>query len=409
MKGLDVQSVRKDFPILERKVNGHPLVYFDNAATAQKPRQVIDALVDYYSRYNANIHRGVHKLAEEATLAYEDSRKKVASLVNAKPDQSIFTRGTTESLNLVMYAYALPSLGSGDEIITTMMEHHSNIVPWFMLQKRLGIRVKFANITDDGLLDLAHLESLITGRTKIMAFSHVSNVLGTINPVKKLCSIARKAGAISVVDGAQAVPHMEVDVRDIGADFYCFSSHKMCGPTGVGLLVANKKLLEGMEGFHGGGEMISEVHASGFSYNEVPHKFEAGTPNIADAIVFGHAVDYLKKIGLSRIHSHTRGLAQYAAEQLSGIPKTKIYGPKDSENRSGLVSFNIGDIHPHDLATILDSQGVAIRSGHHCAQPLAENLGIAGSSRASFYLYNTQEEIDVMMKAIGHARKLFNL
>ncbi len=408
-KVYDVEKVRQDFPILSRKVNGKQLVYFDNAATAQKPNAVIEAIEQYYKGYNANIHRGIHRLAEEATLAYEDSRRKVAKFAGVKPQELVFTRGTTESLNLIMYAYAMTHLKKGDEIIATVMEHHSNIVPWFLLQSRLGVKVKFVDIDDGGKLRMEQYEQMITDKTKIITVTHASNVLGTINPVKDICKIAKKAGAISIVDGAQAVPHMEVDIKEIGCDFYCFSGHKMLGPTGIGALAGRQYLLEEMEPFHGGGEMIREVHLDGAKWNDLPWKFEAGTPNIEGGIILSKAAEYLQSLGMDKIRKHEEMITAYAMERLSEIPDAVIYGPESPKERGGVVSFNVADIHPHDMATILDSEGIAIRSGHHCAQPLIERLKVPGTSRASFYLYNTPQEVDLFIEAVKQARKVFKL
>lgn len=406
---IDIVKIRADFPILKRKVHGKRLVYLDNAATTQKPRQVIDALVDYYSRYNSNVHRSVHTLGEEATAAYEASREKTAKFVGSAAKELVFVRGTTEATNLVRFAWGEKNVGKGDVIVTTLMEHHSNIVPWQLLAKSKGAVLKFVGLNSDGTLDMGHFEDLLREAPRLVAVTHCSNVLGTINDVAKVCSKARSAGATTVVDGAQSVPHMPVDVGLVGSDFYVFSGHKMLGPTGIGALAAKKGLLEEMDPFHGGGEMIREVFEDHSTWNDVPYKFEAGTVNIADAIGLGAAVDYLASIGMSRVREHEVRLLDYATKELSGIDGFRIYGPAGSALRAGVISFNYGNVHPHDLATILDQEGVAIRSGHHCAQPLMRWLDVAATSRASFSIYNSYDDIDALRAGILKAGAVFKV
>jgi len=394
----------KDFPILSRKVHGKPLIYLDNAATSQKPKQVIRAIVEYYQRSNANIHRGIHTLSEEATWAYLKSKKRVAKLISSSPEEIIYVRNTTEAINLVAYAYCAV-LKPGDEIISTIMEHHSNIVPWQMLKAR-GIVLKFVDINDDGTLKLEDYAKLITSRTKLVTLTHASNVVGTINPVREICRKAHEAGAISLIDAAQSVPNMPVDVESIGCDFLAFSGHKMLGPTGIGVLFGRRKMLEEMQPFLYGGDMIREVRLESSSWNDIPWKFEAGTPNIAGAIGLGVAADYLLGIGLSSILQHEQSLAEYAIKKLGEIKGITIYGPTP-DKRVGVVSFNIAGIHAHDIASILDKEGIAIRSGHHCAMPLIKRLGISSSCRASFSIYNSKEDIDALASGIMMAKKVF--
>ncbi len=405
---LDVQKIRKDFPILERKVYGKPLVYLDNAATSQKPRQVIDALVNYYEQYNANIHRAVHALGEDATAAYEASREKVRAFINAPNTESvIFTRNTTEAINLVAYSWGRANIHEGDEIVLTQMEHHSNLIPWQQLAKDKGATVRYIPVTPEGTLELNGLENLFDARTKMMALPHVSNSLGTINPVEKIAAEARRHGVMLLIDGAQGAPHLPVDVQAIGADFYAFSSHKMLGPTGIGVLYGRQELLEEMEPFMGGGEMIRKVTFEGATWNDLPWKFEAGTPNIADAIAFGAAIDYLTELGMENVREHEIEITQYALERLRKVDDVILYGPPEASERGGVVSFNFADLHPHDVGTILDRHGVAIRAGHHCTQPLMRTFGISGTARASFYVYNTLEEVDVFIEALEDARSFF--
>ncbi|MCS7263699.1 MAG: cysteine desulfurase [Armatimonadetes bacterium] len=405
---LNAEVVRKDFPILQRTVHGKRLIYLDSAATSQKPKCVIDAEREFYERYNANVHRGAYLIAEEATSAYEAAREKIAKFINApSKDCIVFTRGTTEAINLVAYSWGWANLREGDEILLTEMEHHSNIVPWQLIAQRTGAKIKVVPITDDGLLDLDEFERLLTERVKIVAVTHVSNVLGTINPVQEICSKAHEVGAIVLVDGAQAAPHLPIDVQAIGCDFYALSGHKMCGPTGSGVLYGRKDLLESMPPFLGGGEMIRTVTFEKTTFNDLPYKFEAGTPPIAQAIGLGVAVDYLTKIGMGRIRAHEIELVAYALERLKEIDGITIYGFAPPEQRGGVVAFNIGEIHPHDLATFLDAHGICIRAGHHCAQPLMRRFDVAATARASFYLYNTQEEIDALVEALEKAEKFF--
>ncbi len=406
---LDVHAIRRDFPILERLVHGKPLVYLDNAATSQKPRQVIQALVDYYERSNANIHRGVHTLAEEATDAYEGARRKVARFICADgPDEIIFTRNTTEALNLLAYTWARDHVGAGDEIVITAMEHHSNIVPWQWLTEQQGAQLKYVEFEPDGTLDLARVARTITPRTRLVSMVHMSNVLGTINPVAAVAKLAHAQGAVMVVDGAQSVPHLPVDVAELGCDFLAFSSHKMLGPTGVGVLWGRRALLREMRPFLGGGEMIDLVERDHSTYNVLPWKYEAGTPNIADVIAFGAAVDYLVALSMERVRAHEIELVRYALEQIGSVPGVTIYGPRDAEQRGGVVAFTVDGIHPHDLGQIVDYEGVAIRVGHHCCQPLMQSLDLGGTARASFYVYNTPEEIDILVRALFSAEEIFS-
>ncbi len=405
---FDVARIRKDFPILDRQVYGKPLVYLDNAATSQKPRQVIEALVQYYETYNANIHRAVHCLGEEATAAYEEARAKVAAFINApSPECVIFTRNTTESINLVAYTWGRANVRGGDEILLTEMEHHSNLIPWQRLAAEKGAAVRYIGLTDQQTLALNGLENLFDARTKMVAMPHASNSLGTINPVEKVGREARRNGSMFLVDGAQAAPHLPVDVQAIGCDFYAFSAHKMLGPTGVGVLYGRRELLEEMEPFLGGGEMIRKVTFEGATWNDLPWKFEAGTPNIAGAIAFGAAIDYLNGLGMDNVRAHEIEITQYALEQLRRLDDIVLYGPPDASERGGVVSFNLADLHPHDVGTVLDRHGVAIRAGHHCTQPLMRRLGVSGTARASFYVYNTLEEVDVLVRALKDARHFF--
>ena len=401
-------ALRQDFPILQRVLpNGRPLVYFDNAATSQKPESVIRAMDDYYRRYNANVHRGVHTLSEEATAAFESAREKVAKFIHApSARQIIFTRGATESINLVAYTWGRANLKPGDEVLITAMEHHANIVPWQIMQEQLGFTLRHVPITDQGLLDLDALPGLLTERTKLFCFVHASNVVGTINPVRELVAAARAVGAKVLIDGAQSVPHMPVDVQALDADFFAFSSHKMCGPTGMGVLYGKRDLLEAMPPFMGGGDMIREVTLSGSKWNSVPYKFEAGTPAIAEAIGLGAAVDYLQEVGMAWVHAHEREITRYAYDRMAEVEGLRILGP-GPEARGGLIAFTLEGVHPHDISAILDRSGVAVRAGHHCAQPLHDRLGIHASARASFYLYNTLAEVDVLVDALHKAEEIF--
>jgi cysteine desulfurase/selenocysteine lyase len=420
---LNVEEIRQDFPILERQVHGRTLVYLDNAATSQKPLPVIQAMDDYYRHYNANIHRGVHTLAEEATQAYEGARRKLARFVNAySPREVVFVRNTTEAINLVAYTWGRTHLAEGDVVVLSVMEHHSNLVPWQLLAEATGARLEFIELDAQGrlLLDgggpgqsLAGLLQRFGERTKLVAISGMSNVLGTINPVAEAVRRAHEVGALLLVDGAQSVPHLPVDVRALGADFLAFSGHKMLGPTGIGALWARRELLEAMPPFLGGGDMIRSVQLRHSQWNEVPHKFEAGTPNVAEAIGLGVAVDYLEELGMENVHAHEQAMAAYALHSLSAVPDLQVYGPPATE-RGGVVTFNLlrdGEllIHPHDLASILDREGVAIRAGHHCCQPLMEHYGVPATARASFYVYNTEDEVDALVEALLKARQIFGL
>ncbi len=405
---LDIKRIREDFPILQRRVYGKPLVYLDNAATSQKPRSVIDALVQYYEGYNANIHRAVHCLGEEATEAYEQARAKVAAFINApSPECIIFTRNTTEAINLVAYTWGRANIHEGDEILLTQMEHHSNLIPWQRLAAEKGATVRYIGLTDQQTLALDGMENLLDARTRLVAMPHVSNSMGTINPVEKIAAAARRNGSLFLVDGAQSAPHLKVDVQAIGCDFYAFSSHKMLGPTGVGVLYGRREVLEAMEPFLGGGEMVRRVTFEGATWNDLPWKFEAGTPNIADVIAFGAAIDYLEDLGMDAVRAHEIELTGYALQQLRKLDNITIYGPPDARDRGGVISFNFGDLHPHDVGTVLDRHGIAIRAGHHCTQPLMRSLGISGTARASFYVYNTPEEVDVLVEALRSARVFF--
>ena len=405
---LDVERIREDFPILRETTHGKPIVYLDNAASTQKPRQVIDAIATHYERNNANVHRGIHELSNRATDAYDHARTQVASLFGiADPAELIWTRGTTEGLNLIAYTWGMANIRQGDEILLSVLEHHSNLVPWQILAKRSGARLRFLELDDQGRLDLSGLDFLLTERTKLVSISHVSNALGTVNPVREIAARAKAAGALMVVDGAQSAPHMPVDVPSLGADFYAFSGHKMCGPTGIGGLWGRREVLEAMPPFHGGGDMIDFVELESSTYAPIPAKFEAGTPNVAGAVGLGAAAEYLAGIGRDAILAHERHLIAYAVERLAEIPDLAILGPRNLEERSGVISFTLADIHPHDLATILDSEGVAIRAGHHCCQPLMKCLGVGSTARASFYLYNTVDEVDALVDALHKARGLF--
>ncbi|MCY4529333.1 MAG: cysteine desulfurase [Chloroflexi bacterium] len=405
---MDVQALRADFPILERVVNGKPLVYLDNAATTQKPRSVIQSLVDYYENYNANVHRGVHTLSMEATDMTEAARKRVADFINApEPETVIWTRNATEGMNIVAHSWGRGNIEPGDEIVTTPMEHHSNLVPWQEIASERGASLRFIPLSDDGTLDLSDLDAIITERTKLLAFTHASNSLGTINPAKLLTEKAHAVGATVLVDGAQSVPHMPVDVEDIGCDFLSFSGHKMMGPTGIGALYAKRELLEGMEPFLTGGEMVLQVSYEKASWADLPWKFEAGTPNIADSIGMGAAVDYLSALGMENVREHEKRITEYALERFKEIEEVDVFGPEDPELRGGVVSFHNEDVHPHDLGTFLDQQGIAVRTGHHCTMPLMSKLGVVATARASFYVYNTEQEIDALVDGIKGALRYF--
>ena len=405
---LDTEKIRADFPILKRKVHGKPLAYLDNAATSQKPQQVIDAITEYYAEFNANIHRGIHRLSEEATEMYEDAGRKTASFINAgSSEEIIFTKNATESLNLLAYSLTA-NLEKNDEIVISQMEHHSNLVPWQQIAKQRGFILKYIKINNDGTLNEDSINSAITKKTKIVSVTHVSNSIGTINPVREIAKISHENGAYFVVDGAQSVPHFETDVKEIGCDFLAFSSHKMLGPTGLGVLYGRKNLLEEMPPFLYGGGMIMEVTYENSTFKKLPWKFEAGTPNIAASIGLGAAIDYLKKIGMKNIEAHDKKISKYAFEEISKIKGVKIYGP-GYEQSGAMVSFNIDKVHPHDAASILDAEGIAIRASHHCCMPLMKMLGITGTARASFYLYNTFEEVDNLVEGIGKVKKVFRI
>jgi cysteine desulfurase/selenocysteine lyase len=405
---LNIQNIRSDFPILQRETaHGARLVYLDSTATSQKPLAVIEAMNAYYRHSNANIHRGVHTLAEEATALYEQAREKIARFINApSARQIIYTRNTTEAINLVAYTWARANLKAGDLVLLTEMEHHSNLVPWQMLQAERAIELDFIPVTETGLLDLEAYRSLLARTPKLVAFTHMSNVLGTINPAAEIIRLAHEAGALTLVDAAQSVPHLKVDVQALDADFLAFSAHKMCGPTGIGALYGKADLLEAMPPFLGGGDMIKEVKLRTFRPNSLPHKFEAGTPAIAEAVGFGAAVDYLTSIGMDAIAAHEHEITAYAIERLEEIPGLKVFGPP-AEHKGGVAAFTLDGIHPHDVAQILDRHGIAIRAGHHCAQPLHEKFGISATSRASFYLYNTKDEVDLLVNGIYKVKEMF--
>ena len=405
---LDVTSIRKQFPILNREVRpGVKVVYLDSTATSQKPEPVIEAMNDYYRRFNANIHRGVHTLAEEATAAYEQAREKIAKFINAPAAREIiYTRNTTESINLVAYTWARANLKPGDLVILTEMEHHSNLVPWHILAAERGIRLEFIPVTDDGLLDLDAYRLLLSQDPKLVSFTHMSNVLGTITPAQEIIKLAHEAGAITIVDGAQSVPHLKVDVQKLDVDFLAFSAHKMCGPTGIGALYGKANLLEAMPPFMGGGDMIKEVKLRSFRPNSIPAKFEAGTPAIAESVGFGAAVDFLNSIGMENVAAHEHEIIEYALERLEEIPGVKVFGPT-ADKKGGVASFTFDGVHPHDVAQILDRDGIAVRAGHHCAQPLHEKFGIPATTRASFYLYSTKEEVDALVNGIYNVKKVF--
>jgi len=406
------ENLRKDFPILKRTVRDNKrLVYLDNASTTQKPNQVIDAISNYYRNYNSNIHRAVYSIAEEATEAYEATRDKIADFINVKDRREIiFVRGTTEAINLIAYAWGRPHIKEGDIIVTTEYEHHSNIVPWQLLTQEKGAKLEYIGMDDDGELILDDLDKyLATGKVKLVTFSLMSNVLGTITDVQKIIEKCKAAGVLTLIDAAQAVPHMKVDIEKLGCDFFAFSGHKMLGPTGIGVLWARKSVLETMSPFHGGGDMIREVHKYETTWNDLPYKFEAGTPNIADVIGFGAAIDYLTKIGMDNVREHEVEITKYAIEKLSEVKGIHIYGTKDISKRGGVISFNFADVHPHDVAQIIDGEGIAVRSGHHCAQVLMERLNVAATSRASFYIYNTKEDVDALVSSLNKVAKVFKL
>jgi len=403
------ERVREDFPILKQTVYGKPLVYLDSAATSQKPRRVIDALVRYYQEYNANIHRGIYRIAEEATMRYEQSRGEIAAFIGAtRPEEVVFTRSTTEAINLVAYAWGRANIRAGDEIILTEMEHHSNLVPWQLLAAEKQAKLRFIPFDGQGILQLDEYQRLLSERTKLVAVTHQSNVLGTINPIKEIAMTAHAAGATVLVDAAQSVPHMPVNVSDLGADFVAFSGHKMCGPTGAGVLWARYDLLDAMPPFHGGGEMIMLVQLESSTYKDPPHKFEAGTPSIADCIVLGDAVDYLQGIGMAAIRAHEQRLTDYTLRRLAEVGGVTLFGPRQLDRRGGVVAFATDVAHPHDVAQVLDQEGIAVRAGHHCTQPLHRRLGVAATTRASLYLYNNESDIDALVRGLHVARKLFS-
>jgi cysteine desulfurase/selenocysteine lyase len=408
-ESLDIEKVRSDFPILKRTVHGKRLVYLDNSNTTQKPKAVINTLVDYYSRHNSNVHRAVYELAEEATSAYEGARRKAARFIGASAKEVVFVRGTTEATNLVRFAWGEPKVKRGDLLVATLMEHHSNIVPWQLLAKSRGATLRFVGLQPDGTLDMGSFENLLKESPKLVAVTQCSNVLGTINDVAKISAKAHSAGATVLVDGAQAAPHMPVDIKSFSPDFYAFSGHKMLGPTGIGILVGRKELLEEMEPFHGGGEMIKEVFLDHSTWNDVPHKFEAGTVNIADAIGLGAAIDYLNSLGMEKVREHEVRLLEYAQRTLAEVKGYRQYGPLDPKKKAGVISFNYADVHPHDLATILDEEGIAIRSGHHCAQPLMRWLGVTATSRVSFHVYNSYDDIDALKAGLRKAGRVFRI
>ncbi|KRT92486.1 cysteine desulfurase SufS [Bacillus sp. GM2] len=402
---MNAKDIREQFPILSQQVNGHDLVYLDSAATSQKPRVVIETLDEYYNSYNSNVHRGVHTLGTKATDGYEGAREKVRKFINAKSMQEIiFTRGTTTALNTIALSYARANLKPGDEIVITPMEHHANIIPWQQAVKATGATLKYIPLQEDGTISLDDVRETVTENTKIVSAAHVSNVLGTINPIKEIAKIAHDNGAVMVVDGAQSTPHMKIDVQDLDCDFYTFSAHKMCGPTGIGVLYGKRALLENMEPAEFGGEMIDFVGLYESTWKELPWKFEAGTPIIAGAIGLGAAIDFLEDIGLDEILAHEHRLAAYALERFKELEGAVVYGPAE---RAGLVTFNLEDVHPHDVATVLDAEGVAVRAGHHCAQPLMKWLNVSATARASFYLYNTEEDIDKLIEALQKTKEYF--
>ena len=408
-KDLDIEEIRKDFPILRREVHGKQLVYLDNAATSQKPKSVIHAIGEYYETYNANTHRGVHLLSEEATDKYEYAHRNVAKFINSKSyKEIIFVRNTTEAINLVAYSWGRANIVKGDTIVLSEMEHHSNIVPWQLLAKEKGANLKFIEVDDKGCLNLDSLDSILNKDVKLVSVAHMSNVLGTINPIELIIEKAHNAGALVMIDGAQSVAHMPVDMQKLDCDFYAFSGHKMVGPTGIGVLYGKKSILEEMEPFLGGGDMILDVKLTESTWNDLPWKFEAGTPAIAQGIGLGAAVDYLTEIGMESIHEYEQKIVSYAMSELHKIEGIDILGPS-AKSRGGLVSFSLKDVHPHDIASILDMEGVAIRAGHHCTQPLHDKYGLGATARASFYLYNTKDEVDLLINAVIKAKGIFTL
>ena len=412
---LDVELVRKDFPALERLVHDdRPLVYLDNAATSQKPRQVLDALEDYYARHNANVHRGIHVLAEEATALYEGARDKVAAFVNAADrSEIVFTKNSTEALNLaanvIAWAETPTRLRAGDEVVITEMEHHSNIVPWQMVTRRTGATLSWFGLTDDGRLDLSDIDRVITERTKVVSFVLVSNILGTVNPAEQIVRRAREVGALVVVDASQAAPHMPLDVQALGADLVAFTGHKMCGPTGIGVLWGRQELLEELPPFMGGGEMIEMVTMASSTYAGLPHKFEAGTPPIAQAVGLGAAVDYLSALGMDKVAEHEHMITAYALDRLQAVDGLRVIGPRTAQDRGAAISFALGDLHPHDVGQVLDELGIAVRVGHHCARPVCQRFGVPATTRASFYLYSTTAEVDALVDGLEHVKRFFGV
>lgn len=403
---MNVAEIRKQFPILHQEVNGHPLVYLDSAATSQKPQRVLDVISKYYQSDNSNVHRGVHTLGSRATEAYENAREKVRGFINARStEEVIFLRGTTSALNLVAGGYARVKVQQGDEIVTTPMEHHSNLIPWQQAAKATGATLKYIPLQPDGSISLEDVEATITERTKVVSINYISNVLGTVNPIKQIAEIAHRHGAILVVDGAQSTPHIKIDVQDLDCDFYAFSGHKMCGPTGVGVLYGKKALLNEMEPIEFGGEMIDHVDLYESTWKELPWKFEGGTPIIAGAVGLAEAIRFLEEVGIEAIDQHVQHITNYALDKMRGIDGLIIYGPQNA--RGGIITFNLGDVHPHDVSTVLDAQGIAIRAGHHCAQPLMRWLKVTATGRASFYLYNTEEDVDRLLQGLLKTKEYF--
>ena len=407
-RSLNVAALRRQFPILQQQVNGHPLLYLDSAATSQKPESVIQAVVDFYREDNANVHRGLYELSRRATDRYEAARETVARFLNARDSREvIWVRGTTEAVNLVAATWGLQNISKGDEIILTMLEHHSNLVPWQLLAQRVGARLRYLDIDDEGRISLDQLDQLLTERTRLVALNHISNALGTINPIAEVCARAHAAGALVLVDGAQAAPHIAIDVQALDCDFYAISGHKMCGPMGIGALWARRELLEEMPPYHGGGEMIDRVELDASTYARVPHKFEAGTPDAAGAVGMAAAVDFMEGIGFSALWQHEQELVRYGLDLLATVPGLRLFGPADAEGRIAVFSFELEGLHPHDIATVLDSEGIAIRAGHHCAQPLMRRLGVPATTRASCFLYNTTDDLDRLVRGLESARSIF--
>ena len=404
----DVNAVRAQFPVFQRKVNGKPLVYLDSTATSQKPLAVIEAMDEFYLRYNSNVHRGIHTLSEEATAAYEGARERIARFINARSSREvIYTRNTTEAINLVAYAWGRANLKAGDAVLITEMEHHSNIVPWQILRDLVDIELRVVPVTDDGYLDMEALDRLLDERVKLVSITHMSNVLGTINPVEEIARKAHAVGALILVDGAQSVPHMPVDVQALDIDFLAFSGHKMCGPTGIGVLWGREEILEAMPPFMGGGDMIRRVTLERSTWADLPHKFEAGTPAIAEAIGLGAAVDFLSSLGMANVRQHEIEITAYALEALSEVPHLRLFGPRNPHHKGGVMAFTLGAVHAHDVAAVLDREGIAVRAGHHCAQPLMQRYGVVATTRASFYLYTTFEEVDCLVEALHKVEEVF--